>query len=235
MPVGFYPPFVLLDEARRCHVAIEKPLVTRSMARTTAHGMSIQLGLNLFSILSSKDSSSIIAARETRPFESALDFKGRTHVNRRALQHLVLAGAFDDLGTPETVAADLGLDPDDIRNVAGNDRNPQLHAVLGEIAGIGYPVSASLAILLDLATTSTTDSLTPAQVHAPILRSTQLRTWPHGSNVWVQASWSAFRRRRPNLANGSSLSRWKTRKGWWKRSCLRTPSASMLQHSSRIA
>jgi error-prone DNA polymerase len=186
MPVGFYPPFVLLDEARRCHVAIEKPLVTRSMARTTAHGMSIQLGLNLFSTLSSKDTNSIMAARETRPFESALDFRTRTHVNRRALQRLVLAGAFDDLGTPETVAADLGLDPDDIRTILGDGRDPQLHAVLGEIAGIGYPVSASLAILLDLAITSTTDSPTPAQVHAPILRSTQLRTWPHGSNVWVQ-------------------------------------------------
>src|SRR5450756_2999454 len=47
MPVGFYPPFILLDEARRCHILIEKPLVTRSMVQTTAHGMTVQLGLSL--------------------------------------------------------------------------------------------------------------------------------------------------------------------------------------------
>jgi error-prone DNA polymerase len=186
MPVGFYPPFILLDEARRCHILIEKPLVTRSMVRTTAHGMTVQLGLSLFSALSAKDAVSIVTAREKRPFDSAIDFRDRTRVNRRALQHLVLAGAFDDLGTPVAVATDLGLDPNEIKRVMSVSSNLQLRAVLGEIAGIGYPVSASLAVLLDLATADIMDAPTPAQARAPVLRSTQLRTWPHGSNVWVR-------------------------------------------------
>lgn len=186
MPVGFYPPFILLDEARRCHILIEKPLVTRSMIRTTAHGMTVQLGLSLFSTLSAKDVISIVTAREKRPFDSAIDFRDRTRVNRRALQRLVLAGAFDDLGTPVAVATDLGLDPNEIKRIMSTSSNLQLCAILGEIAGIGYPVSASLAVLLDLATADIMDASTPAQVRAPALHSTQLRTWPHGSNIWVR-------------------------------------------------
>jgi len=186
MPVGFYPPFILLDEARRCHILIEKTLVTHSMVRTTAHDMTVQLGLNLFSMLSAKDAVSIVTAREKRPFDSAIDFRDRTRVNRRALQHLVLAGAFDDLGTPVAVATDLGLDPDEIERIMNVSPHLQLRAILGEIAGIGYPVSASLAVLLDLATADIMDAPTPAQARAPALRSAQLRTWPHGSNVWVR-------------------------------------------------
>jgi error-prone DNA polymerase len=186
MPVGFYPPFILLDEARRCHILIEKPLVTRSIVRTTAHAMTVQLGLSLFSTLSAKDAISIVTAREKRPFDSAIDFRDRIRVNRRALQHLVLAGAFDDLGTPVAVATDLGLDPNEIKRVMSVSSNLQLRVILGEIAGIGYPVSASLAVLLDLATADIMDAPTPAQARAPALRSTQLYTWPHGSNVWVR-------------------------------------------------
>jgi error-prone DNA polymerase len=186
MPVGFYPPFILLDEARRCHILIEKPLVTRSMVRTTAHGMTVRLGLSLFSTLSAKDAISIVTAREKRPFDSAIDFRDRTRVNRRALQHLVLAGAFDDLGTPVAVATDLGLDLNEIERIMSISSNLQLCAILGEIAGIGYPVSASLAVLLDLATADVMDAPTPAQARAPVLRSTQLGTWPHRSNVWVR-------------------------------------------------
>ncbi len=186
MPVGFYPPFILLDEARRCHVLIEKPLVTRSMVRTTAHDMTVRLGLSLFSTLSAKDAISIMTAREIRPFDSVIDFMDRARVNRRALQRLVLAGAFDDLGTPMAVATDLGLDPNEIERIMSISSNLQLHAVLGEIAGIGYPVSASLAVLLDLATADIMDAPTPVQARAPVLHSNQLRTWPHGSNVWVR-------------------------------------------------
>jgi error-prone DNA polymerase len=186
MPVGFYPPFILLDEARRCHILIEKTLVTHSMVRTTAHDMTVQLGLSLFSMLSAKDAISIVTAREKRPFDSAIDFRDRTRVNRRALQHLVLAGAFDDLGTPVAVATDLGLDPNEIERIMNVSPHLQLRAILGEIAGIGYPVSASLAVLLDLATADIMDAPTPAQARAPALRSAQLRTWPHGSNVWVR-------------------------------------------------
>jgi len=186
MPVGFYPPFILLDEARRCHILIEKTLVTHSMVRTTAHDMTVQLGLSLFSMLSAKDAISIVTAREKRSFDSAIDFRERTRVNRRALQRLVLAGAFDDLGTPVAVATDLGLDPNEIERIMNVSPNLQLCTVLGEIAGIGYPVSASLAVLLDLATADIMDAPTPAQARAPVLRSTQLRTWPHGSNVWVR-------------------------------------------------
>ena len=186
MPVGFYPPFILLDEARRCHILVEKPMVTRSAVRTTSRGMTLKLGLSLFSTLSPKDALSIVSAREQHPFSSAVDFMNRTHINRRALQHLVLAGAFDDLGTPVAVATDLGLDTNEAERVTSISSNLWLRSILGEIAGIGYPVSASLAVLLDLAIADIMDPPTPVQARAPVLRSTQLRTSAHGSNVWVR-------------------------------------------------
>jgi error-prone DNA polymerase len=186
MPVGFYPPFILLDEARRCHVLIEKPSVMHSASRTAAHSMTVQLGLNLFSTLPGKDAESIATARNEDPFSSAIDFRERTHVNRRALQHMLLAGAFDDLGTPMAVAEDLGLDPEETERIMSVSPSQQISTVLGEIAGIGYPVSASLATLLDLATVTSMDMSTPAQARAPLLHSSQLRSWPHGSNVWVR-------------------------------------------------
>jgi len=110
----------------------------------------------------------------------------RTHVNRQTLQLLVLAGAFDDFGTPLAVATDLGLETGEIDHILNITSNLQLRTVLGEIAGIGYPVSESLAVLLDLATAEVVDPPTPAQIQAPTLHSVQLRSWPHGSNVWVR-------------------------------------------------
>src|SRR5664280_3075923 len=138
-----------------------------------------------FSTLSAKDAISIMTAREDRPFDSVIGFMDRTRVNRRALQHLVLAGAFDDLGTPAAVATDLGLDPNEIERIRSVSPNLQLRVILGEIAGISYPVSASLAVLLDLATADIMDAPTPVQTRAPVLHSAQLRTWPQGPNVWV--------------------------------------------------
>jgi error-prone DNA polymerase len=186
MPVGFYPPFILLDEARRCHVLINKPSVMESAVRTTAHGMTVQLGLNLFSMLQAKDAASIVAERNTRPFSSVTDFRERTHVSKRALQHMLLAGAFDELGTPMAVAADLGLDSEEVARIVSIGSSQQISTMLGEIAGIGYPVSASLAMLLDLATVNALDEPTPVQARAPLLRSSQLRAWSHGTNVWVR-------------------------------------------------
>jgi len=186
MPVGFYPPFILLDEARRCHVLINKPSVTCSAVQTAAKGLTVQLGLNLFSMLPAKDAASIVAERNERPFSSAVDFRERTHVNRRALQHMLLAGAFDDLGTPLAVATDLRLDSEEVARIISISSSRRICTVLGEIAGIGYPVSASLAMLLDLATVTSLDEPTTVQTRAPRLRSSQLRSCRHGSNVWVR-------------------------------------------------
>ncbi|MDO9099338.1 MAG: DNA polymerase III subunit alpha [Caldisericota bacterium] len=185
-PVGFYPPFILLDEARRSGVQVEKPSVTRSGLRSTAHEMTLTLGLNTFTILNATDAATIVNAREQAPFASVADVAQRVRINRRAWMPLVLAGAFDDLSTPAGAAADLGLDPSMVLQVMGPDSPEQLAAVLGEIAGIGYPLSASLASLLDLATADAPDVPTPAQMRAPLLRSSQLLKWPNASNVWVR-------------------------------------------------
>lgn len=186
LPVGFYPAPVLLDEARRCGVEVEKPSIVRSACRTLAHGRALVLGLNTFTILPRKDATAIVAAREECPFDSLQDFKDRVRVNRRALQHLVLAGAFDDFGMPAAVAEDLGLDVQAVARVTESAGDPDVATILGETAGIGYPVSVSMARLLDICTVETLDSPTPSQLQAPLLHSSQLKAVPDGSLAWVR-------------------------------------------------
>jgi len=152
-----------------------------------------------------------VTARERHPFDSAVDFMNRTHVNRQTLQLLILAGAFDDFGTPLAVATDLGLETGEIDHILNITSNLQLRTVLGEIAGIGYPVSESLAVLLDLATAEVV-------IHPPLHKYRHLpctaSSCARGHTVptcgYVELSF-ASRPLLPSLASVSSLLRWKMR------------------------
>ncbi len=186
LPVGFYPAMILLDEARRCGVLVEKPSIAHSGFRACAHGRTLLLGFNTFTILPRKDAGAIVAAREQHPFASLQDFQDRVRVNRRALRHLILAGAFDDFGTPAAVAEDLGLETEQVSDVLSEARDTRTAAIFGETAGIGYPVSVSLTQLLDACTVEVLGQPTPNQLQAPLLKSSQLGAVPNGSHAWVR-------------------------------------------------
>lgn len=186
LPVGFYPAMILLDEARRCGVLVEKPSITRSAVHALAHGRTLLLGFNTFTVLPRKDAEAIVTAREQQPFASLQDFQSRVRVNRRALRHLVLAGAFDEFGTPTAVAEDLGLGAQQVSHVLSAARDSQTAAIFGETAGIGYPVSVSLAQLLDACTVEVLDPPTQKQLRASLLTSSRLVAVPNGCSAWVR-------------------------------------------------
>ncbi len=101
-----------MEECRSMGLRVEPPAVGVSGARFTVLGETIHFGLAAIKNVGATAIDSIVKARETGAFASLADFCGRVDlrlVNRRVVESLVKAGAFDSLG--ETRAGLLsGLD-----------------------------------------------------------------------------------------------------------------------------
>jgi len=99
-PMGFYPAHVIVSEARRCGVEIRPVDVTASDVRATVEGEAVRLGLAVVAGLGEAGGQSVVEARRFGPFRSLADFCRRTKLGRRAVEALILAGAFDGWGVP---------------------------------------------------------------------------------------------------------------------------------------
>ncbi|HWN89870.1 MAG TPA: DNA polymerase III subunit alpha, partial [Verrucomicrobiae bacterium] len=101
-----------MEECRSMGLRVEPPAVGVSGARFTVLGETIHFGLAAIKNVGAIAIDSIVKARETGAFASLADFCGRVDlrlVNRRVVESLIKAGAFDWLG--ETRAGLLsGLD-----------------------------------------------------------------------------------------------------------------------------
>src|SRR5882762_8433132 len=101
-----------IEECRSMGLRVEAPDVNVSGARFTVVGETIHFGLAAIKNVGAIAIDSIVKARETGAFASLADFCGRVDlrlVNRRVVESLIKAGAFDWLG--ETRAGLLsGLD-----------------------------------------------------------------------------------------------------------------------------
>jgi DNA-directed DNA polymerase III PolC len=90
-----------MEECRSMGLRVEPPAVTVSGARFTVLGQTIHFGLAAIKNVGATAIDSIVTARETGAFASLADFCGRVDlrlVNRRVVESLVKAGAFDSLG-----------------------------------------------------------------------------------------------------------------------------------------
>lgn len=98
-PMGFYPPEVVVGDARRHGVALLPPDVNRSRWRCTVEGGAVRIGLAYVRGVGPKAGQAVEAARgEGGPFRSLRDFCRRTGLRREAAESLIRAGAFDDFG-----------------------------------------------------------------------------------------------------------------------------------------
>ncbi|MFQ6099463.1 MAG: OB-fold nucleic acid binding domain-containing protein, partial [Armatimonadota bacterium] len=93
-PMGFYPPWVVLNEAKRLGIGVLPPDINRSMARYSVEGGKIRVGLAHLKGMSERAMLSILQARKHRPFRSLRDFCERTNVPRPIVENLIMAGAF---------------------------------------------------------------------------------------------------------------------------------------------
>lgn len=106
-----------IEECRAMGIRVEPPDVNASQVSFTVSGNAIRFGLAAIKNVGEAAIASILAARgRTGPFRSLEDFCARVDlrlVNRRVLESLVKAGAFDSLGLPRAhllATADAALE-----------------------------------------------------------------------------------------------------------------------------
>ena len=120
-PMGFYPPHVLTNDAKRHHIDVRRPDINRSAARCTveppegdssihdaappgAPGApditdTVRIGLGYVRGVGEAGATRIEHERTlTGPFLSLFDFVQRTGLAREPIQSLIRIGAFDEFG-----------------------------------------------------------------------------------------------------------------------------------------
>ena len=98
-PMGFYSPRVLLNEARRIGLGTLPPDLHLSGEGFTVEegGRALRVGLSYCKGLSRRALSSIVSAREKKPFASVADLYQRTAVKKDSLEAMIRGGFLDPL------------------------------------------------------------------------------------------------------------------------------------------
>jgi error-prone DNA polymerase len=106
-PLGTYPANVLEAEAKRVGIAFLGFDVNQSQARATVEQGAIRFGLDYVHGLGDERAEAMVQQRGTRPFITVADFIQRTQADRRLVESLILAGAFDSFGERRQLLWDL--------------------------------------------------------------------------------------------------------------------------------
>jgi error-prone DNA polymerase len=103
-PMGFYPPHVLTNDAKRHDIEVRRPDINLSNARCSVETPeggrgAVRVGLGYVRSVGEAASERIEYERSVGgAFLSLFDFVQRTGVSREATQNLIRVGAFDDFG-----------------------------------------------------------------------------------------------------------------------------------------
>ena len=106
-PMGYYPPQVLVDEAKRAGVKVLPPDVNHSFDHYTVENGAIRVSLRQLKGISEDALTSILSARAQGGFTSVRDFILRTNVGWPTIESLARVGAFDSLDSREEVFSQL--------------------------------------------------------------------------------------------------------------------------------
>ena len=104
----------LMDEARRYGIKVQPPDINRSMAKFVASNNEIYFGMAGIKTVGVGAVEAFIEARTEAPFTSLFDFSARVDskvVNKRALEALVCAGAFDSLHKDKRAQLFAAIEP----------------------------------------------------------------------------------------------------------------------------
>jgi error-prone DNA polymerase len=97
-PMGYYPPRVLIADARRAGVEIMPPDVNQSYDRYTVEGGAIRISLRQLKGMSEEALESILSARARGTFTSLRDFILRANTSQPITENLIKVGAFHSMG-----------------------------------------------------------------------------------------------------------------------------------------
>jgi error-prone DNA polymerase len=102
-PMGFYSPHTLAQDARRHGVTVLQPCINASLAGASLEGSTadpdMRMGISSIRHVGDDKADDIVAERDRGgPFVSIEDVRRRTGMDRRVLEAMATAGAFDALG-----------------------------------------------------------------------------------------------------------------------------------------
>ena len=106
-PMGFYPPHVVVSDARRAGVKFLPVDLRYSAANVSVEGDAIRLGLNYVNGLGAQHIEVLEDERRRGPYTSLAYLVRRTNLDRRTVEALVLAGALDYLGERRQLLWDI--------------------------------------------------------------------------------------------------------------------------------
>ncbi|MFC1874165.1 DNA polymerase III subunit alpha [Chloroflexota bacterium] len=106
-PMGYYPPRVLVAEAKRFGVEVLPPDINKSYDNYTVENGAIRVSLKQLKGMSEEALASILSAGAKGRFISLRDFVLRTDVSRPILENLVKVGAFDSFCNRNSLLAQL--------------------------------------------------------------------------------------------------------------------------------
>ncbi|NLT28690.1 MAG: DNA polymerase III subunit alpha [Dehalococcoidales bacterium] len=106
-PMGYYPPRVLLAEAKRSGVKILPLDINRSLRDYSVEGNAIRIGFMQLKGLSSEAIESILSERDKSNFNSFRDFILRVGINRNSAENLIKTGACSAFGTADGLLSEI--------------------------------------------------------------------------------------------------------------------------------
>jgi error-prone DNA polymerase len=96
--MGFYSPEVIVWDAKRHGIEILPADINKSGAKCSIEGGKVRLGFAYIRGMGEKAISQIVIERERMSYLSLEDFYFRTRLERKVVENLILAGAFDSFG-----------------------------------------------------------------------------------------------------------------------------------------
>ncbi|MDR5695781.1 MAG: DNA polymerase III subunit alpha [Armatimonadota bacterium] len=141
---------VLVAECQRMGIRVLPPDINESGVDFTIVGDAIRFGLSAVKNVGIQAVEAIIAAREAGgPFTSLVDFCARLDsrvVNKRVIESLIKAGAFDSLGLPR---AGLLQHLDEILEISQKHQRTRISGQVGLFDSPGSPPSPPLALAVE--------------------------------------------------------------------------------------
>jgi error-prone DNA polymerase len=101
-PVGYYPPRVLVADAKRFGINILPLDINKSLGCYTVENGAIRIGLSQLNGITSEEMECIIKERTAGAFLSLRDFILRTNVSQPTLENIAKVGALDSFGNRNT-------------------------------------------------------------------------------------------------------------------------------------
>jgi error-prone DNA polymerase len=106
-PMGYYPPRVLVAEAKRSGVEVLPIDINRSAGDYIVENGVIRVSLRQLKGMSIEAEKSILGERERDRFTSLRDFVLRTGISRHITENLIRVGAFDSFGDKNDLLLEL--------------------------------------------------------------------------------------------------------------------------------